>query len=214
MDVVLSILTLPPHYWSEIPTMRRRIFQMFFAALSILAVSATVGTAADSWPQWRGKFQNGVATGDNFPTHWSQEQGVAWQSELPGLGGSTPVTANKTAYITTGVQGKNQLLAFDLETGKQKWAVALGSDRGGKHRKGSGSNPSPIVDGDHIFAYFRSGDLASVDSSGKVLWSKNLQSLFGEDTLWWDLGSSPVLTKAAIVGCGHAIWSQLSGRLR
>ncbi|MGI9467713.1 MAG: PQQ-binding-like beta-propeller repeat protein [Rubripirellula sp.] len=199
MDVVLGILTLPPHYWSEIPTMRPRIFQIFFAALSILAVSATVGSAADSWPQWRGKFQNGAATGDDFPTHWSQEQGVAWQSELPGLGGSTPVTANKTAYITTGVQGKNQLLAFDLETGTQKWAVALGSDRGGKHRKGSGSNPSPIVDGDHVFAYFRSGDLASVDSSGKVLWSKNLQSLFGEDTLWWDLGSSPVLTKAAIV---------------
>jgi outer membrane protein assembly factor BamB len=179
--------------------MPRRIFQTFLATLTILPALATTAAAADSWPQWRGKFQNGVATGNNFPTQWSQEHGIAWETDLPGLGGSTPVTANKTAYITTGVQEKNQLLAFDLETGKQKWAVALGSDRGGKHRKGSGSNPSPIVDGDHIFAYFRSGDLASVDSSGKVRWAKNLQSLFGEDTLWWDLGSSPVLTESAIV---------------
>lgn len=179
--------------------MPRRIFQTFLATLTILPALATTAAAADSWPQWRGKFQNGVATGNNFPTQWSQEHGIAWETDLPGQGGSTPVTANKTAYITTGVQEKNQLLAFDLETGKQKWAVALGSDRGGKHRKGSGSNPSPIVDGDHIFAYFRSGDLASVDSSGKVRWAKNLQSLFGEDTLWWDLGSSPVLTESAIV---------------
>jgi outer membrane protein assembly factor BamB len=179
--------------------MRRRISQTFFAFIFILPALASTASAADSWPQWRGKFQNGVATGDKFPTQWSPDQGIAWEKELPGVGGSTPVTANKTAYITTGIQDKNQLLAFDLETGKQKWAVALGSDRGGKHRKGSGSNPSPIVDGDHVFAYFRSGDLASVDSSGKVRWSKNLQSLFGEDTLWWDLGSSPVLTESAIV---------------
>ncbi|MAI35145.1 MAG: pyrrolo-quinoline quinone [Planctomycetaceae bacterium TMED240] len=179
--------------------MRRRLSQAFSKVLCIIPFLATTASAVDSWPQWRGEFQNGVASGDKFPTKWSQDQGIAWQAELPGLGGSTPVTADKTAYITSGVQGKNQLLAVDMETGKQKWTVSLGNDRGGKHRKGSGSNPSPVVDGDLIFAYFRSGDLASVDSSGKIRWSKNLQSLFGEDTLWWDLGSSPALTESAIV---------------
>ena len=68
-----------------------------------------------------------------------------------------------------------------------------------RSRKGSGSNPSPVVDGDTIFAYFRSGDLVAVDSKGKVQWTKNLQNLFGADTLWWDLGSSPVLTESAVV---------------
>lgn len=179
--------------------MWRRIFQIFVVFAACLPALTNTASAGDSWPQWRGESQNGVAVGNNFPTTWSQEAGIAWQTDLPGLGGSTPVIANKTAFVTTGVDGENQLLAFDLETGKQKWAVPLGSDRGNKHRKGSGSNPSPVVDGDHIFAYFRSGDLAAVDSSGKILWSKNLQSLFGEDTLWWDLGSSPVLTKSAIV---------------
>ncbi|MDB4695070.1 PQQ-binding-like beta-propeller repeat protein [bacterium] len=140
-----------------------------------------------------------MATGDDFPVQWSAATGIAWQTELPGMGGSTPIISNGTAYITTGTEGKNQLLAFDLETGKKNWAVTVGTDRGNKHRKGSGSNPSPVVDGDNIFAYFRSGDLASIDSNGKTLWSKNLQSLFGEDTLWWDLGSSPVLTETAIV---------------
>ena len=179
--------------------MLRRIFQMILAITVTLPFLTTPASAVDSWPQWRGERQNGAALGGDFPLTWSQAKGIAWQKTLPGLGGSTPIIANETAYVTTGVQDKNQLLAYDLETGKQKWAVALGSDRGNKHRKGSGSNPSPVVDGDNIFAYFRSGDLASVDATGNVRWSKNLQSLFGEDTLWWDLGSSPVLTESAIV---------------
>ena len=134
-----------------------------------------------------------------LPLNWSQAKGILWQAELPGLGGSTPVISKGTAYVTTGVEGQNQLLAFDLKSGLKKWEVSLGKDRGNKHRKGSGSNPSPVVDGDTIFAYFRSGDLVAVDSKGKVQWTKNLQSLFGADTLWWDLGSSPVLTESAVV---------------
>ena len=134
-----------------------------------------------------------------LPLNWSQDKGILWQAELPGLGGSTPVISKGTAYVTTGVEEQNQLLAFDLKSGQKKWEVSLGKDRGNKHRKGSGSNPSPVVDGDTIFAYFRSGDLVAVDSKGKVQWTKNLQSLFGADTLWWDLGSSPVLTESAVV---------------
>ncbi len=35
--------------------------------------------------------------------------------------------------------------------------------------------------------------------SGNVVWQKNLQDEYGEDTLWWDLGTSPVLTSNAVV---------------
>ena len=179
--------------------MRRQIIQLFFAITTILLVSSSSSPAADSWPQWRGESQNGVAQGDGFPVNWSEVRGISWQTDLPGLGGSTPVIANGIAYVTAGVDGKNMLLAYNVETGKLQWEVSIGIDRGSKHRKGSGSNPSPVVDGDHVFAYFRSGDLASVDSKGKVRWSTNLQSLFGEDTLWWDLGSSPAMTRSAVV---------------
>jgi outer membrane protein assembly factor BamB len=62
-----------------------------------------------------------------------------------------------------------------------------------------------VTDGQSVFAYFKSGDLAAFDLAGKELWSKNLQTEFGEDTLWWDLGTSPVLTKSAVVvACMHS----------
>lgn len=177
-----------------------RKLSAFLLLASVTSVASTVpANAKDTWPQWRGAAQNGVAAGDAFPLRWSEDSGIAWKAEIPGNGGSTPVIDGDSIYLTTGVEQQNWLLAFAANSGKLKWKVGLGDDRGGKHRKGSGSNPSPVIDGDLIFAYFRSGDLACVDRSGKIRWQTNLQEKFGEDTLWWDLGSSPMRTDSAIV---------------
>lgn len=180
--------------------MQRSHFIWFVASLAILG-SRTDCQAADvaAWPQWRGTHQNGVATGEEYPIRWSEEAGIAWKTKLPGRGGSTPVVHGSTAFLTAGVDGINTLFAIDTNSGDVKWRTELGDDRGEKHKKGSGSNPSPLVDGDLIYAYFRSGDLGCVDSTGNKKWLVNLQDMYGEDSLWWDLGSSPLLTENAIV---------------
>ena len=170
---------------------------IFFVAQPF--VTAALAWAEDSWPQWRGAAQNGIASGKEFPLKWDEDSAIAWKTDIDGKGGSTPVVGGSTAYLTSGVDGRNLLMAIDTENGQLRWQVDLGEDRGHKHKKGSGSNPSAIVDGDLVFAYFRSGDLACVDTSGKVRWKTNLQQQFGEDTLWWDLGSSPTVTKSAVV---------------
>ncbi len=181
----------------------RNTFSLPFAlAIFLVAqpfVAAALALAENSWPQWRGAAQNGVASGKEFPLKWDEDSAIAWKTDIDGKGGSTPVVGGSTAYLTSGVDGRNLLMAIDTENGQLRWQVDLGEDRGHKHKKGSGSNPSAIVDGDSVFAYFRSGDLACVDTSGKVRWKTNLQQQFGEDTLWWDLGSSPTVTKSAVV---------------
>lgn len=180
--------------------MQRSYLSCFVAALALLgALSTSYADNSQSWPQWRGANQNGVAVGENYPLRWSEDSGIAWKIEIPGRGGSTPVIQAETAYLTTGVDDKNWLIAVNTENGDLKWQAELGADEGGKHRKGSGSNPSPLVDGDLIYAYFRSGDLGCVDSTGHVKWTVNVQDKYGQDSLWWDLGSSPLLTDNAIV---------------
>ncbi len=166
-------------------------------SLCLFAVCASP-LIAENWPSWRGPTNNGVASGKNFPTEWSTTKNVAWKVELPGKGASTPVVWGENIFVTCGVDGKNTLLAFD-RAGKEKWRVALGSEKIGKHKKATGCNPSAVTDGQHVFTYFKSGDLACVDFNGKVVWQLNIQDKFGEDTLWWDLGTSPVLTKAHCV---------------
>ncbi len=178
--------------------MQKLLLSILFPSVAII-LATSVSLAKDTWPQWRGPAQNGVAAGDRYPIEWSEESGIAWKMKLPGNGGSTPVVDQSVAFLTSGIDGKNVLLAVDLRDGAVLWDTPLGSDTGGKHRKGSGSNPSPVIDGDSVYAYFRSGDLACVDRNGKVRWHRNLQKLYGEDTLWWDLGSSPTLTAEAVV---------------
>ncbi|KAA5545260.1 PQQ-binding-like beta-propeller repeat protein [Roseiconus nitratireducens] len=180
------------------------LYRSAIAPLALLAVATCCAalSAADTsppWPQWRGGNQNGVAPGEDYPVQWSESTGILWKTELTGSGGSTPVVAGDRAYLTAGVEGKNTLMAVDLSSGDPLWQVSLGEDRGNKHRKGSGSNPSAVTDGQHVFAYFRSGDLACVDLEGKVQWQVNLQDQFGEDTLWWDLGTSPMLIDDLVV---------------
>jgi outer membrane protein assembly factor BamB len=169
------------------------LFVAFYGILNSGSIEAE-----DRWPQWRGADQSGYAADAELPDQWSDESGIRWTSPIPGRGGSSPIWVGDQIYLTSGAEGKNHLLAIKPD-GQIAWTVALGEDRGPKHQKGSGSNPSPVSDGQHIFAYFRSGDLACVSPQGEVAWHINLQEKFGEDTLWWDLGTSPVLTDNAVV---------------
>lgn len=185
--------------------MQRVLFATFLCLLLSSALSA------EDWPAWRGPKFNGVATGKGYPVAWGPDQNLAWKAELPGIGGSTPAVWGDSIIVTAGDQGQNAILCFDRQ-GNRKWLTHLGQERPGKHRKGSGANPSPTTDGERIFVYFKSGDLGCLDFQGRVLWRKNLQELYGEDTLWWDLGTSPVLTKSLlVVACIHSGPSYLVG---
>ncbi|MGY8687626.1 MAG: outer membrane protein assembly factor BamB family protein, partial [Verrucomicrobiales bacterium] len=132
---------------------------------------------------------------------------VAWKTPLPGIGSSTPVIWGEQLFITAGIakDAKSEdaprhdaVVAYGMD-GVEQWRVLLGPEKAGKHRNGSGSNPSPVTDGKHLFVYYKSGTVAALDLSGKLVWRANLQELYGEDTLWWDLGSSPALTKDHVV---------------
>ncbi|TVQ02208.1 MAG: pyrrolo-quinoline quinone [Planctomycetaceae bacterium] len=172
----------------------------------ILAFAVACGTpdrsathADQPWTQWRGAGAAGVALGEGFPTTWSAGEGIVWKLADPGVGSSTPILQGDRVLMTSGVDHQNRLLCIDATSGSQIWSARLGTDRGGKHRKASGANSSAVTDGTLTFAYFRSGDLGCVDTDGNVRWQKNLQDSFGEDTLWWDLGTSPILTDNAVV---------------
>jgi outer membrane protein assembly factor BamB len=153
---------------------------------------------AENWPNWRGPSLNGVAEGKEYPTKWSKTENVAWQVKLPGRGASTPIVWEDHIFLTCGVEGKNVLLCYD-RSGKELWKAEVGNAKQFKSAKGSSTNPSATTDGKHVFVYFKSGDFGAVDFKGNVVWQTNLQEKYGEDTLWHDVGTSPVLTKNHVI---------------
>ncbi len=143
-------------------------------------------------------MSSGSAVSGSYASGWADGKNILWSAPLPGKGCSTPVVWAESIFVTVPIEGEDGLMAFDWK-GKVLWQSRMGKARGGKHRNGSGANPSPVTDGKYIFAYYRSGNFAGLDIKGKVLWTTNLQERFGKDTLYWDIGTSPVVTESHAV---------------
>jgi outer membrane protein assembly factor BamB len=167
-------------------------------AVTMMCALSHVALADLPWSNWRGPNNSGVADGKKYPIKWSEESGVKWKLELPGRGASTPIVVDKKVIFTLSTGDKNTVWAID-ENGKKVWERQLSAAAPGKNAKASGANSSPITDGKHIFVYFKNGEVAALDLKGDVVWSFNIQDKYGEDTLWWDLGTSPILTKDHLV---------------
>ncbi len=161
------------------------------------AVGVAAGAQTD-WPSWRGPDDKGASPDGNYAVSWGDGTNLLWKTELPGKGCSTPIVWNKRIFLTAPVDGQDAAMALDW-SGKILWQTKLGVERAGKHRNGSGCNASPVTDGRSVFVYFKSGNFASLDMDGKLRWQTNLVDAFGRDTLFWDHGTSPVLTEKYVV---------------
>jgi outer membrane protein assembly factor BamB len=165
-----------------------------------LGLTVTLSFSADAspnWPQWRGPHENGSTKDGTYPVKWDATK-VLWKAALPGKGCSTPIVWEQRIFLTAPVSDQDAALAFDWN-GKQLWRTTLGTEKAGKRGNSSGCNPSAVTDGKSVFVYFKSGTLAGLDLAGKVRWQTNLVTAFGAESLFWDQGTSPVLTEDSVV---------------
>jgi len=172
--------------------MRRELIYFCFTTLAFGVTAAPI-----EWPSWRGPDNKGSVERGNYPLSLD-ETNVLWKAPLPGKGCSTPIIWDQRIILTAPISGEDGVLAFDLD-GKRLWEAKFGREHAGKHRNGSGSNPSPATDGKAVFVFFKSGSLAALDGNGKAVWQTNLVKAFGPDDLYWDQGTSPVLTSDCVV---------------
>lgn len=181
---------------------------MRLVAIPLTLCFATSLCAGD-WPSWRGASGSGTAEGTGYPVQWSESSGIVWKVAIRGRGASSPVVAGDRIFLTSTVPGDpagtNVVMCIGMD-GKAQWEQGLGTAVDGKPGKdGTGANPSIVTDGELVFAYFKSGDFGCFTVDGELKWHHNLQTMYGEDTLWWDLGTSPVLTKdAVVIACMHS----------
>lgn len=164
---------------------------------AVIAAPLAVARAAD-WPAWRGPSANGSTLNGEYPTRWTPES-AAWKVALPGMGVSTPIVWKNRIYLTTPADGQDSVLALD-GAGKQLWLAKLGPESPARHRSlASSCNASPVTDGKALFARFRSGRLAAVELDGKVRWQFSLDEKFGPEQIYWDQGSSPMVTEDLVI---------------
>src|SRR5262249_46504952 len=80
--------------------------------ISLLTLATTALTSLNllgapareaNWPQFRGPGSLGVATNAGLPEHWSATENVAWKTEIPGHGWSSPIVWGDRVFLTTAV---------------------------------------------------------------------------------------------------------------
>ena len=176
------------------------ILKAFHGTLLIGAIGLSAGRLQANWPAWRGADATGSQdTGHELPTSWSPED-ATWSIELPGKGGSTPIVWEETIYMTSPIDNQDGVMAIDIENGAVLWKQTIGPLSPARHRTlGSSCNASPTTDGQRLYVAFRSGHIAALDFEGEVLWRHNLAEEFGPEELYWDAGSSPVVSGNTIL---------------
>ena len=74
------------------------------AALLVFISSVRMPAAAPSgWPQFRGPGGAGIADESTLPEQWSTTRNVAWSTEIPGRGWSSPIVWRDRVFVTTAV---------------------------------------------------------------------------------------------------------------
>jgi outer membrane protein assembly factor BamB len=177
---------------------------LFMAGSAILALSAVVSNRElDDWPQWRGPKRDGISAERGLLKTWpAGGPAQVWRTAGAGAGYSSFSVAGGTLY-TLGARGNDEfVMAFNTADGKKIWETRLGSRF--SNDRGDGPRGTPTVDGDRLYAYGASGDIAALDrATGKPVWSVNVLKQFGGSNIVWGLSESPlVLGDRILVNAG------------
>jgi outer membrane protein assembly factor BamB len=149
----------------------------FLLSLSLF----TCAFAQDRWPQFRGPQSLGAVDGPNLPDTWSKTENVAWVTDIPGVGWSSPIVWGDNIFVTSvisAVEGEKVkkglyfggerplakdehrwvVYCVDFKTGKIRWErevyKGILASAQLKHLKNSYASETPVTDGERVYAYF------------------------------------------------------------
>ncbi len=171
--------------------------------LTIAVAFAVGGTAiADDWLQFRGNSSNGVVNDTRVPTELSGEN-IKWETKLPGRGLSGPIVVGDRVFLTAS-SGLRELklhtLCFDAGTGKQLWErTSLATGRTICHSKMCVATPTPASDGERVFSFYSSNDLACHNLDGTLQWYRGLGYEYPNASNSLGMSSSPVVVGKTVV---------------
>ena len=149
----------------------------------------------ENWRQWRGPNNDGISHETDVPIQWSQTENVKWRLPLPGEAASTPVVWEDKIFLTSAEGDALVLMGISTE-GEELWKQTIGhgnrSVRGGE---GNSAAPSPVTDGEHVWAFLGTGDLVCYDFDGNQVWHTNLAERYGSFNLYFVMSTTPLVDK-------------------
>jgi len=175
-----------------------RFILSVFGVFTIVSFLAGPTESAEQWSRFRGPNGQGVSSQTGLPTQWGVEKNIAWKTEIPGEGWSSPIVWDDHVFLTTATEdGKEcHVIAVDRTTGKILWdKIVFDQEPEYKHPKNSYATPTPVTDGKHVFAVFGGGSFVALDFDGNIVWTNRELQYYSQH----GLGTSPILYKDLLI---------------
>ncbi len=197
----------------------RTIVTVVLSAFVFLMVTSdtVLAESGANWPQFRGVDARGVSDETGLPDRWTATENVAWKTDIPGRGWSSPIVWGNRVYLTTAIsfgelapaqkglyfggdrldppEDTNQwkVYCLDLVSGEILWDTLLheGVPAQPIHIKNSYASETPVTDGKHVYIYSGFLGVWCLDMDGNEIWSKEIEPhkmAFG-----WGTAASPML---------------------
>jgi len=123
---------------------------------------------------------------------------VVWKTAIPGIGWSSPIVWGDRIFLTsTSEDGVScRVICVDRPSGKILWRREVFRQvPQHKERKNSHATPTPVTDGERVYAVFSSGGIAALDFDGSIAWTNRDVKHYSRH----GLGASPIVYKNLLI---------------
>lgn len=154
-----------------------------------------------------------IVSGDRVFVTSQIGAGVRQDGNHPRLvqGGNAAAAGERELGASRQSPAKEQQTAFLVESfsradGTRLWQYRLEAEGTlpGVHDKHNLASPSPVTDGQMVYAWFGTGQLVALDMNGKLVWRRHLGQEISPFEVIWGHSSSPTLFEdLLILLCDH-----------
>ncbi len=144
--------------------------------------------------------------GHSSPIVWGNKLFVTTAIHGPVIPGAKTLqhfTADGDVFLHPDVVGGEyehafKVLCLDTDTGEILWERTAYKGRvyDGRHRKNTYASPTPLTDGEHVYAYFGAEGVYCYDFDGNLVWKGSLGPIA---TMGMGVGSSPLLWEGLMI---------------
>jgi outer membrane protein assembly factor BamB len=161
-------------------------------------------TLTGRWPAFRGPKMTGVVPEGRWPETWNAETGenILWVCPIPGRGNSSPVVWGRRVFVTTATHRQNWVHCVDAAEGRVAWSRRVVSPADAPAMAPDDvmdmtgfAAPTPVTDGEHLWATFANADVVCFDVDGTQTWVRNL----GKPKINYGRATSLVLHRGLVI---------------
>ncbi|MEL7337775.1 MAG: PQQ-binding-like beta-propeller repeat protein, partial [Planctomycetota bacterium] len=135
---------------------------------------------------------------------WSETENLAWRSDVPGRGHSSPIVVGNQVILGTAIESSEQqaVIAYDLQTGEQAWMTVV--HKGGfpgrrdVHAKATNANSTLASDGKSLVTAHLNNErivVTALDLDGNRVWQTDVGAFASK----FGYAPSPVIYQSLVI---------------